>query len=244
MWGQVFVQDKANLRPIHKNSQDQFDVNDEGYVVAVGTGNTWKDGIAKNLWGTNVIIDGRSYAWGIPFLQVDSVTGINVLRQIGDGNPAFHYGWGNTLRYRNYRVFVQTTGQIGGDVYAKSMQDYYASGDWKDVDQFGKADETKKPVTYYSAMANATVYNQPFVKPGGYLNVQEALIGYTYTPHGSRIFDRMGFRRVQIDLIGRNLMTFTRYPGLNVMAGSPTRREDTATYPLTRTFTGAFTFTF
>ncbi len=244
MWGQVFVHDKANLRPVHVNSQGQFDVNDEGYVVPVGTGNTYRDGIAKSLWGTNVTVDGRTYPWGRPILQVDPVTGINVLTQIGDGNPAFHYGWGNNFRYKNLRVFVQTAGQLGGDEYAKSIQNYWASGDWSDVDQFGKPDELKKPVSYYSTIANASAYSQPFVRTGTYLNLQEALVGYTLNTTGIRALEQVGAKRIQIDLIGRNLATFTKYDGLNVMSGTPTRREDFATYPLTRTFTGAVTITF
>ena len=244
MWGQVFVMDKSHLRPEHKNSGDQFDINDDGFVVPVGAGNTWRDGIAKSLWGTNVTIDGRTYPWGRPILEFNPATGQNLLTQIGDGNPAFHYGWGNSVRYRNLRLFVQTTGQVGGDVYAKSIQNYWASGDWSDVDQFGRPDERKKPVTYYASIANASAYNQPFVRPGTYLNLQEALIGYTVNARGKRALEQIGLERLQIDLIGRNLATFTKYRGLNVMAGTPTRREDTATYPLTRTFTGSVTLTF
>ena len=49
---------------------------------------------------------------------------------------------------------------------------------------------------------------------------------------------------MQVDLLGRNLATFTKYTGLNVNAGSPTVRFDDATYPLTRTLTGVVTLTF
>jgi hypothetical protein len=139
---------------------------------------------------------------------------------------------------------LQTTGQLGGDEYAKSIQNYWASGDWPDVDQFGKADELKKPVSYYSSIANASAYSMPFVKTGTYLNLQEALIGYTLNARGIRALEQVGVNRIQLDLIGRNLGTLSKYPGLNVMSGAPTRREDLATYPLTRTFTGAVTLTF
>src|SRR5262249_20468211 len=113
MWGQVFVMDKTHLRPEHKNSFDQFDKNDDGFIVPVGAGNTWRDGIAKSLWGTTVTIDGRTYPWGRPIVEFNPATGQNLLTQIGDGNPAFHFGWGNNVRYKNYRLFLQTTGQVG-----------------------------------------------------------------------------------------------------------------------------------
>ncbi len=244
MWGQVFAHDKTHLRTIHRNSHDQFDVNDDGYVVPVGAGNTARDGVAKSLWGTSVTIDGRSYPWGRPIVQVDSITGGNLREQIGDGNPKFHFGWGHNLRYKNFRVFVQTAGQLGGDEYAKGMQTYWGTGDSKDVDQFGKPDELKKPVSYYSSVANASSYNEAFVFSGSYLNLQEALIGYTLNVKGKRALEQIGVDRIQLDLIGRNLGTWSKYPGLNVMAGAPTRREDRATYPMTRNFTGAVTLTF
>jgi TonB-linked SusC/RagA family outer membrane protein len=244
MWGQVFVMDKTHLRPEHQNSYDQFDKNDDGFIVPVGPGNTWRDGIAKSLWGTTVTIDGRTYPWGRPIVEFNPATGQNLLTQIGDGNPAFHFGWGNNVRYKNYHAFLQTTGQVGGDVYAKSIQNYWSSGDWKDVDQFGKPDERKKPVTYYSSIANAVAYSQPFVRSGTYLNIQEALIGYTLNGRTMRQLQRFGLTRMEVNLIGRNLATLTNYRGLNVMAGTPTRHEDAATYPLTRTLTGSVTLTF
>ena len=73
MWGNQNVRDKSQLAAIHRNSQGQFDVNDEGWVVPVGAGNTWRDGIAKNLWGSSVTIDGTAYGWGLPIQRRDSL---------------------------------------------------------------------------------------------------------------------------------------------------------------------------
>jgi hypothetical protein len=126
----------------------------------------------------------------------------------------------------------------------QGIQNYWASADWKDVDQFGKPDERKKPVTYYASIANASAYSLLFVRSGTYLNIQEALLGYTIDARDIGLLRRFGMARLQVDLIGRNLATFTKYRGLNVMAGTPTRREDAATYPLTRTFTASITSTF
>jgi hypothetical protein len=152
MWGNQNVRDKSQLAAIHRNSQALFDVNDEGWVVPVGAGNTWRDGVAKNLWGTTVNIDGTAYGWGLPIQRRDS-TGQLWYDRIGDSQPLFRFGFQNNFRYNNFRLFIQTTGQLGGDVYANSNQTYYASGDHPDVDQFGKPDELKKPVAYYNIAA-------------------------------------------------------------------------------------------
>lgn len=244
IWGNEIVRDRTHLPARHVNSGAQFDVNDEGFVVPVGTGNTWRDGIAKSLWGTNVTIDGVSYGWGLPLPRYDA-NGQLVYRKIGDSNPGLKYGFNNNFRYGDLRFYVQVAGQIGGDVYANSNQTFYASGDHPVVDQFGKLEENKKPVRYYNAVSNNNnLYLANFVESGAHLAVSELLVGYTFDAKKIKFLGNLGFDRMQVDFLGRNLATFTQYTGLNVMAGSPTVRFDDATYPLTRTFTGVVTLTF
>ncbi|MCC6245796.1 MAG: SusC/RagA family TonB-linked outer membrane protein [Gemmatimonadaceae bacterium] len=244
MWGNMIIEDKSHLPAIHANSQDLFQVNDEGYVVPVGAGNTWRDGISKRLWGTTVNIDGVNYAWGRPIPR-RTPEGILWYGKIGDSRPDFRYGFQNNFRYGNLRFYVQMNGQLGGNVYANSNQTYYASGDHPVVDQFGKPDELKKPVAYYNAVSNNNnLYLKRFVESGTHLQVAEMMIGYTMESSKYRFIERLGFSRAQFDLIGRNLGVFTNYTGLNVMAGSPTVRFDDATYPQTRTLTGVLTLAF
>lgn len=244
MWGMMNIEDKSQLPAIHANSQGQFDVNDEGYVVAVGAGNTWRDGVAKNLWGTNVNIDGTSYRWGHPIVR-RAADGTNYYGKIGDSNPGFKFGFQNNFRYKDFRLFVQTTGQIGGNVYAGSNQLFYASGDHPDVVQAGKTDDLKKPITYYNAVAaNNNLWMKRFVQSGTHLNISELMFGYTLDAKRWRTIERLGFSRMNLDLIGRNMRTFTGYTGLNVMNGSPTVRIDDTQYPMTRTLTGVVTLTF
>ncbi len=244
LWGNEIIRDKAHLHARHVNSGSQFDINDEGFVVPVGTGNTWRDGIAKSLWGTTVTVDGVAYGWGLPLPRYDA-NGQLVYRKIGDSTPGLKYGLNNNFRYGNFRFYVQAAGQFGGDVYANSNQTYYASGDHPDVDQHGKPDELKKSVRYYNAVSNNNnLYLANFVDTGTHLALSELLFGYTMDSKQYRFLSRTGISRMQLDFTARNLATFTRYSGLNVLAGTPTVRFDDATYPLTRTFTGVVTITF
>jgi len=245
MWGNRIVRDKASLPTIHANSLGQFDVNDEGYVVPVGTGNTWRDGIGKSLWGTNVVIDGRSYRWGLPLPEIDPTTGQLWYGRIGDSNPGARFGLNNNLRYKNARLAFQLNGQVGGNAYANSNQTYYASGDHPVVNQTGRPDELKKPVAYYNAVSNNNnLYLANFVESATHLALDELLLGYTLDARQAAWVGRLGLSRLQLDVVGRNLAIWTKYSGLNVRAGSPTVRFDDATYPLTRTLSAAVTMFF
>ncbi|MGV3709933.1 MAG: SusC/RagA family TonB-linked outer membrane protein [Gemmatimonas sp.] len=245
MWGNKLVSNKNDLLPKHAGSHSQFDVNDEGWVVAVGEGNTWRDGIAKKLWGTTVNIDGTAYPWGRPIVQVNPENGQLWYGQIGDGNPDMKFGLQNNFRYKNIRLNFLVNGQLGGNVYSNSEQTYYTSGDAPEVDQFGRPDELKKPVLYYNALANNNnLYLQNFVGTGTYAALSEVLLGYTMDAKQFTFLRRAGITNARIDLIGRNLKTFTKYTGFNVQAGQPMHRFDDATYPLSRTWTGAITLTF
>lgn len=244
MWGNMNIEDKSQLPAIHANSAGQFDVNDEGYVVAVGTGNTWRDGVARNLWGTTVNIDGTAYRWGHPIVR-RAADGTNWYGKIGDSNPGFKFGFQNNFRYKDFRLFVQTVGQVGGSVYSNTNQLFYTSGDHPDVVQTGRPDELKKPVTYYNAVAgNNNLWLKRFVERGTHLNIAELMFGYTLDGKKFRSVERLGFSRINLDLIGRNMRTFTNYTGLNVMNGTPTVRIDDTQYPMTRTLTGVVTLTF
>jgi TonB-linked SusC/RagA family outer membrane protein len=244
MWGNMIIEDKSQLPAVHANSQALFDINDDGYVVPVGAGNTWRDGIAKSLWGTNINIDGVNYRWGHPIPR-RTPDGVLWYGKIGDSRPDLRYGLQNNFRYGNLRFYVQMNGQLGGNVYANSNQTYYASGDHPDVSQAGKPDELKKPVSYYNAASNNNnLYLKRFVQSGTHLQLAELMVGYTLDASRFRFLERVGFSRAQFDFIGRNLGVFSNYTGLNVMGGSPTIRIDDATYPQTRTLTGVITLTF
>lgn len=246
VWGNRHIRDNGQLLPVHANSQGAFDRNDEGYVVPVGTGNTYRDGRAKNLWGTNVVIDGRTYAWGRPMFELDPVTGQRWFGQIMDGNPALNYGFGNNFRYKGFRAFAQFTGNVGGKIYNNVRQTLYATNDHPDVDQFGRPDELKKPTAYFStAIADGNNnYSQAFVEDGSYMRLSEMTVGYMLDRSRFGFLRKIGASRMQIDLVGRNLATWAKYGGLNPEASSGRARIDDTVYPLTRTFTAATSIIF
>ena len=49
-WGTKWTRETGELPADDQQYASQFQVNDEGFLVWVGEGNTYQDGIAKTLW--------------------------------------------------------------------------------------------------------------------------------------------------------------------------------------------------
>lgn len=232
---------------------DQFAINDDGYLVPVGAGNTWKDGIAKNLWLTKVDLDGDGTGdvdWGIPIKYMTEEDGD--FHKIGNVIPDFNFGISNTFRWKGLTAYVLFDAQIGGDIYNNTRQWPYRELRHGDCDQAGKSDQTKKPFDYYSALYDVNAVNSHFVEEGTYLKLREVTLQYSLDR--ARLNQVFGgyvarlFKRVTIGIVGRNLITWTNYSGWDPEVGEgddpSIYRFDGFRYPHYRTFTGIFEFEF
>jgi hypothetical protein len=251
MWGYRFVNNVRQLPANQASAADQFQVNDEGYLVPVGAGNSFRDGVAKSLWGTTVNVNGSAYQWGRPIIQVDSA-GRAVYQKIGQSFSDLNFGLGNTIRWKGVQLYGLFTGQLGGDIYNSQRRALYINSDHADMVQAGKPDELKKPYTYYSAgtsgassgLASSFTYNSAFVEDGTYLKLSEMSLRYTLPTRYLAAFGRAGADRVSLELIGRNMFTITDYKGIDPEAGTPLQRIDASGYPLYRTLTAAVNLVF
>jgi TonB-linked SusC/RagA family outer membrane protein len=224
----------AHLAPF----ADQFQVNDDGFVVWVGTGNSWRDGQSKNLWGTSTSILGQTYAWGYPVLQRDQENRATFAR-IGEGDPNFQLGWMNTVSWRGLTAHAQMHAQIGGEVY--NMTKHYTIFDKVHpvLDQAGKADESKKPIAYYvNGLYNGSIISDAFVEDASYLKLRQLSLTYRFSPE---MLSRtgMGLRGVELGIVGRNLFTIDRYSGFDpeVVSNSRLTPLDNYSYPAMRNYT-------
>ena len=259
MYGNRWITKQSQLAPTFGDdvNPSAFDVNDDGYLVPVGEGNTWQDGISEELWGTLVDVNGDGQgdtAFGIPVKFTD--TEGNQFFQIGDTVPDFNINLNTTFQWKGFSAYTLLSSQVGGDVYNFTRQWSYRDGRHRDQDEFGKPDGAKKINTYYETLYDATNKNNHFVEDGTFLKVRELSLSYTFDQ--ARQNDLLGannvLNRLQISLIGRNLFTFTDYSGFDPEVGDtdPDSANDDATlyrvdnfdYPPFRTFTGRIEFQF
>jgi TonB-linked SusC/RagA family outer membrane protein len=229
----------------HTGSTDAFQVNDDGLLVPVGSGNTWRDGVAKNLWGTTVNIDGVNYAWGMPFKILDDA-GNAADFKTGDSNPDFKWGVNNQVQWRNFALHALVDGQVGGNIYNSTKQRMYQHERHGEEVQAGKAEERKKPADYYvGPLYNANSNIDYFVEDASFVKLREVSLRYRFDPSFmGRSFARMGVDRVALILTGRNLYTWTDYTGFDPDIGSVLNRNDSFDYPAYRTLTASVEITF
>ncbi|HUF25827.1 MAG TPA: SusC/RagA family TonB-linked outer membrane protein [Gemmatimonadaceae bacterium] len=249
MYAQKFWADHADLPDVHSTSHDAFQVNDDGLLVPVGTGRSWRDGVsgctdlpaqssgATGCWGRTINIDGVNYAWGMPRRILDEF-GQPARVKVGDANPAFNWGLANHLRVGPVNLYALVGGQVGGDVYNATKQRMYQYARNGEIDQEGRPEELKKPATYYSnVLYNANTDVSWFVEDGTFIKLREASIRYSLAAAEFPVLNRLGTRNIGLSLVGRNLFVMTDYSGYDPEIGGVLVREDSFTFPTFRTFT-------
>jgi hypothetical protein len=248
MYGLAFLHSADQLPAALTNAKDQFDVNDDGLLVWVGPGGHWTD--AK--WGTPAVINGVTYpwTWGQPIIRQDS-TGQSAVVRIGSGNPKFHWGVSNNVNWKGLQVYGLVDAQVGGQIYNQNNQRMYQYQRSGDVDQVGKSSETKKTVNYYDLLYNGNQIMDWFVEPGGFVKLRE--VSAKYQLPKSLVSRVPGNRAVgaSISVIGRNLLTWTKYSGYDPEVGSTINKIDSydfdvsgSPYPQSRTLTGVLQIQF
>ncbi len=239
-WGTVWSTSASQLPSGAQDKASEFQVNDDGYLVWVGSGNSWQDGITKQLWGTSTNIGGATYNWGRP-IQYKDETG-NALHQMGSSVPDFSYSFNGNFRFQGLSVFALFDGQSGGHIYNHTRQWAARDDGSSDNDQYGKSDATKKPTVYYRDFYHVNAPNSWYVEDGTFLKLRELAVKYDLA---SLVDLRgVGINGLKLGIVGRNLITWTDYKGYDPEVGrtggqtgsAVNARVDSYTYPNYRTF--------
>ncbi len=241
-YGAQFSTGINSLRADWRDYADYFSVNDDGYMVPVGQGGSWTDG----NWGSTVELpDGTELNWGMPVRYLDE-NGDDFVR-LGNALPDFSMSFSTNFRYRNFTFFAMLDSQIGGEIYNQTRQWAYRDLLHPDMNQAGKAEANKKPISYYETLYAQNQSSSHFVEDGSYVKLREVALRYAFD------FDQLqplfgdAVNRVTLSLIGRNLLTFTNYSGYDPEVGlgdATVLRFDAFGYPNFRTISGSLEIQF
>lgn len=203
-----------------------FQRNDDGYIVYVGAGNSWRDGITKNLWQTSLpgaaAQFGQDVNWGMLIGRRDAAAADQF--PLGHGLPDFRYSISQDFRWNRLSLYALLDASIGQDVWNQGRHWSYLDFNNRDQDQRGKSVETAKPIGYYyraappvSGQGIGGFYdilspNSRFVEDASYAKLREASVSYHVGPIG-------GVGDWDLTVLGRNLFTITGYRGFDPEVG-------------------------
>lgn len=236
----------------------QFQMNDDGLMVWTG-GTDYTAGIANSLWGTDS--QGQTgddvYQWGMPIrawgeceTQRQGDQGCKDFLYLGNTTPDFNVSFRSSFRWKDLSVYALFDGDMGAFIYNRTRQWAYRENRSGDQDQYGKEDGLKKPVAYYQRLYNTNAMNGWFVEKGDFIKLREVSVRYSLNPEWLDAIFRGRVTGADINLIGRNLYTFTDYTGYdpevaNGNGGSDViGRIDSYQYPNYRTISASLQLIF
>jgi TonB-linked SusC/RagA family outer membrane protein len=236
IWGRAFYKGCSTLPSSVQadcGEGKSFQVNDEGWVVWVGAGNSWKDGITRNLWQTKLPAAlspwNQPLSFGHPIvmrpLRGQQGEGSGELHIVGNVMPDFRLTWNNTISYKRLTLYGLLDGTFGQYVYNQGLQWGLLDLSSAEFDQGGKSVETAKPIGYTwrvgpaeAGQGSGGFYdmlgpNNNSTEKASYAKIREASITYHFGA-----LPRMGGDWT-LGVVGRNLYTFTNYHGYDPETG-------------------------
>lgn len=165
--------------------------------------------------------------------------------------PNFNMNLNTTLTYKGFTFYMLWGYQNGGTVYNHAVR-YITEP--KLFDQAGKPWNEVKSAAYYSNGGQSIGLlgwdNDVLLYDADFLKLREISLSYDFKIKALQPF----VKKMRVSLIGRNLLTFTKYPGYDPegvkadkskgVDSNAFRFESNEQYPLYRTITGSIAFTF
>ncbi|MDR1683730.1 MAG: TonB-dependent receptor [Candidatus Symbiothrix sp.] len=212
----------------------------------------------SGIWIGDYIFEDISGPDGLP----DGVIDENDLTYIGNPEPKFTYGFGNTFSYKNIDLSIYFNGSYGNDVFnwirrwtddpsESSNLNIRATGfarvegsDFKTAHVVG-GDPLMPRMTSSDANDNYRISDR-FVEDGSYLRLQNISLGHTLP---KKWISKIYLENVRIYANLQNVYTWTKYKGYDSEIGSMNQNAlltgiDNARYPSPRIYTAGINITF
>lgn len=220
------LDEMANQLPEGASIND-YVINSDGYVIPAGTEGTVNE---------------------IPVLLDADKDGLPDKIKIGDGNPDFNLSMANTFSFHGLKLYFLLAWKNGGNIYNYTRQYTFRDLRAKEFDQYGKPEDQKKTINYYSTFYKNTEINSYFVEDGSFLKLREVSLNYDLHPGFLKNITKGFVKGINLGVQSLNVFTLTKYKGYDpeVASGSDLTNYpfDNFGYPNFRTYTASLKLTF
>ncbi|WP_321331605.1 TonB-dependent receptor [uncultured Bacteroides sp.] len=189
---------------------------------------------------------------------------------IGNPEPDFTYGIGNTFSYKGFDLSIYLNGSYGNEVVnwtrkdlenprestnlLKDALDYAKLGlinadgpdDYRNVEIIGGNPHGARMAASTATNDNNYRFSDKFVEDGSYLRIQSISLGYTFP---NKWVNKLGLQNLKLYCNLQNVYTFTKYKGYDPEIGSSNQDAlltgfDNYRYPSPRIYTFGLNLTF
>jgi len=180
--------------------------------------------INASYYGNYEIVNGR-----VVNKTTKGVQFTNEVYALGDPNPKFNMSFINSFNYKNLSFGFQFDWVQGSHLYNQTKEWMYRDGISGDYDTPVTINGTTAAYTAYYRSIYADYFgarNGParngtkdyFYEDASFLRLRNISLSYDF----SNLIKNKVFRRVQLTLTGRNILTFTKYTGFDPEISSGT----------------------
>ncbi|NGM61983.1 TonB-dependent receptor [Sphingobacterium sp. SGG-5] len=172
-------------------------------------------------------------------LNTDGVISSSDRTYIGDPNPKFTYGMTNNFSWKNFDLSIFIQGSQGNDIFNASRMETEGMYDGKNqttrvLDRWQIPGQITDVPKANFIMRNSTY----FVEDGSYLRLKNISLAYNFSVEKLK---RLGVTRIQPYLSASNLLTLTKYTGMDPEVNQwgnsgAVQGIDWGTYPHSRSF--------
>ncbi len=237
----------------------EFEVNDDDLLVWVGEGGSldnpqWGESrdTPFGFKGTN-----QTLQWGTPFFGwgLDRATGdTTFFLPAGKTYPDYSVSFSSTIQFHGISLYGLIESVQGIDVYNQPQQWAIFRNYGGIQDQTGVPENQQKPLGYYGSLygvAGLAPVNY-FMQDASFTKLREVSLRYRFDRDQLAATPFRFLEGLAINLIGRNLITWSSYNGYDPEVGrgggntgsAAIARVDGYQYPNFRTFTGAIEINF
>lgn len=170
----------------------------------------------------------------------DGIIDANDQTWVGNPHPDFTYGLNFSMNYKNIDLVLFFQGSQGNDVVntVKWFTDFDNFGGNRSVRMLDTWTETNRDATLPMLNRNRTQLDSRasdyYIEDGSYLRLKNIQLGVNLQP---RFLERISVKNCRIYLQGFNLLTFTKYSGIDpelFNSGLVDMGIDQGAYPVTR----------